>query len=258
MSQARNKVVLSIFPGIDLLGEGMCQEWPELCIVRGPDPIFGGDIRGWHAPPGVFWGVLGGPPCQAFSRMVHIVRAKGQSPKANLIPEFERVVTEAQPQWFLMENVRAAPLPMVPGYIVRDYILNNRWLGGEQNRERRFSFGTPQGVALDLSGDIVALEHANWDRAVVASSSKEGALARSQEELRNGTSLRLRRQVSALPGQMPRRTITRCCELQGWPPELLDDTPFTVAGKYLVVGNGVPRLMARAIAKAIRKAMGDQ
>src|SRR6185503_20744824 len=104
-------LVLSLFPGIGLLD--MAFEEAGFCVVRGPDLLWGGDVRAFHPPAGKFEGVIGGPPCQAFSRLVHIVRAKGQTPRPNLIPEYERVVAEAAPAWFLMENVPEAPEPVV-------------------------------------------------------------------------------------------------------------------------------------------------
>jgi len=245
-------LVLSLFPGIGLLDMAFEQE--GFCVVRGPDVLWGGDVRRFHPPAGVFDGVIGGPPCQAFSRLVHIVVAKGQTPATNLIPEYERVVMATQPHWFVMENVPAAPEPTVSGYVTRNYRLNNRWFGGEQNRERRFSFGSPTGAHLVIDG-IALFEHMNYERAVVATSSKEGALAKSQEELANGTSRRLQRQASILPGQTPRRSIERCAELQGLPTDFLKDAPFTASGKYEVIGNGVPLPMGRAIARAVKRAV---
>jgi DNA (cytosine-5)-methyltransferase 1 len=76
------------------------------------------------------------------------VRAKGGTTRfGNLIPEFERCVAEAAPSWFLMENVPAAPVPVVDGYAVRDFVVCNSHIAGgdgfgqEQMRKRRFSFG---------------------------------------------------------------------------------------------------------------------
>ena len=108
-------LVLSLFPGIGLLDLAFEMEFPEACIVRGPDLIFNSlsDIRRFHPPPGKFDGVIGGPPCQAFSVMQ---RAIPQRPAENLIPEFERCVDEARPAWFVMENVTGAPLPAIEGY----------------------------------------------------------------------------------------------------------------------------------------------
>lgn len=248
-------LVLSLFPGIGLLD--MAFEEEGFCVVRGPDLLWGGDIRRFQPPAGKFRGVIGGPPCQAFSRMVHIVRAKGQTPKPNLIPEYERVVAEAEPTWFLMENVPAAPEPVVDGYGVRSVLLNNRMFGAEQNRERRFSFGTSDGRPLDATAIAHAVGPVNggWERAVVATSSKEGALAKSQQELADGVSRRLSRESGVLPGQKPRRSISRCAELQGLPPDFLSDAPFTAAGKCRAIGNGVPLPMGRAVAKAVKRAL---
>lgn len=46
-----NFLVLSLFPGIDLLGAAF--ELEGFTVVRGPDPIFGGDVRAFHPPTGV-------------------------------------------------------------------------------------------------------------------------------------------------------------------------------------------------------------
>lgn len=139
-------MILSCFPGVGLLDMAFEQE--GFCVVRGPDVIFGGDIRLFHPPAGKFDGVIGGPPCQAFSQLRHLVKANGCTPKfGNLIPEFERCVLDAAPLWFLMENVPQAPTPAVPGYGVKSFILDNSMLDGgdgwglEQRRVRRFSFG---------------------------------------------------------------------------------------------------------------------
>lgn len=160
-----NGPVLSLFPGIGLLDRAF--EEAGYCVVRGPDPLWGGDIRGFHPPPGVFWGVIGGPPCQEFSKLANLVRAQGHKPRfGNLIPEFERCVDEAQPGWFLMENVPDAPVPKVEGYGVHSQKLNNRWLGAEQHRLRVFSFGVI-GKVRRLVIETVALETALTHQTVV-------------------------------------------------------------------------------------------
>ena len=140
------ELTLSLFPGIGLLDRAFEQE--GFCVVRGPDVIWGGDIREFHPPAGVFDGVIGGPPCQTFSSLAHLVRANGHEPKfGNLIPEYERCVREAQPEWFLMENVPQAPCPLINGYATNSFLLDNSALndgagfGLEQRRVRRFTFG---------------------------------------------------------------------------------------------------------------------
>src|SRR4051812_28903192 len=146
-----NDVIVSLFPGIGLLD--MAFEEQGFCVVRGPDLLWGGDIKCFHPPAGTFDGVIGGPPCQAFSALVHLVRhVHGEAAVApNLIPEFERCVAEAQPGWFLRENFPAAPEPSVAGYAVHSLRLNNRWVGGVQRRERRFSFGVRGEQPIDLT-----------------------------------------------------------------------------------------------------------
>src|SRR5439155_17435760 len=120
-------LVLSLFPGIGLLDCAF--EAEGFCVVRGPDVLWGGDICRFHPPAGKFDGIIGGPPCQSFSPLAALVRHNGYEPKfGNLIPEFERCVLEAQPLWFLMENVRQAPLPIVPGYGINGFLLDNSGL----------------------------------------------------------------------------------------------------------------------------------
>jgi DNA (cytosine-5)-methyltransferase 1 len=105
-------------------------------VVRGPDLLWGGDIRRFHSPAGRFDGVIGGPPCQAWSRLRHIVMANGYKTAPDLISEFECCLAEATPACFLTENVPEAPEPAVPGYIVRAEMLRDLWVGGETNRLR--------------------------------------------------------------------------------------------------------------------------
>src|SRR5438128_7364015 len=149
------QLVLSLFPGIGLLDSAF--EMEGFTVVRGPDVLWGGDIKTFHPPAGKFDGIIGGPPCQAFSSLAHLVRCNGHEPKfGNLIPEYERCVAEAQPDWFLMENVRAAPQPVIAGYSTFSFLLDNSWIaagdgfGQEQMRLRRFTFGRGGKPAEDL------------------------------------------------------------------------------------------------------------
>ena len=128
-------LVLSLFPGIDLFG--MAFEREGFCVVRGPDIIWGQDVRTWSAIAGKFDVVIGGPPCKLFSSVGRWVT----NPNENLIPEFERGVQKAQPRAFVMENVKEAPLPHVDGYAVQGFVLNSHHYGANQNRVRRFSIG---------------------------------------------------------------------------------------------------------------------
>jgi len=229
------RLVLSLFPGLGLLDRAF--ETEGFCVVRGPDVIWGGDVRAFHAPEAVFDGVIGGPPCQMFSKLVWLVRANGfESKYGNLIPEFERVCSEAQPTWFLMENVPEAPTPVVPGYTVWQCTLNNRWFadksgnGARQHRTRRFSFGTQDGRSLAFD---IALFADPVKALSVLGNTGGGALTPRLESL------------------------DEMCALQGLPREFHHGLPFTHSAKRQAIGNGVPVPMGRAVARAVLRAMGE-
>lgn len=250
-------LILSLFPGIGLLD--LAFEEAGFCVVRGPDVLWGGDIRRFHPPTGRFDGVIGGPPCQAFSRLRHIVEYnRAQNPErytkiaANLIPEFERVVSEAAPRWFLMENVPEAPEAEVEGYQIHSFLLNNRWLGAEQNRLRRFCFGhVDRLVDLKKHIEVTLFENPVFEYAVTAAGSTGGAPVPVRLN-GGGKPKRLPKSASASS-----RTVADYCRLQGLPEDFLGDAPFTVAGAKKVLGNGVPLPMGRALARAIKEA-GDE
>ena len=263
-------LVLSLFPGIGLLDRAFEEE--GFCVVRGPDPLWGGDIHRFHAPEAVFEGVIGGPPCQAFSRMRYINPLAGGK-HGNLIPEYERVVGEARPSWFLMENVPEAPEPVVEGYLVRSLRLNNRWvdggegLGAEQHRLRRFSFGTAGGRALVL--EVAALEAPLMALAVTAGGTGREVPVRFQRAPGGGRVLKRRLRPPTLvaghgnaPSQRDAgfgqvRSLEETCVLQGLPPDFADELPFTTHGKRKVIGNGVPLPLGRAVARAVKRALAQ-
>lgn len=136
-------LVLSLFPGIGLLD--MAFEEEGFCVVRGPDLLWGGDIRRFHPPAGRFDGVIGGPPCQAFSPIGNVNRARwgADSVMPDLIPEFVRVLGEAVPSWWVMENSPHAYGPT--GAYRLD--LDLAWLGEPQRRLRSFWSSHPLPVA---------------------------------------------------------------------------------------------------------------
>lgn len=208
------KLVLSLFPGADLLGRGF--EAEGFCVVRGPDKIWGGDIRDFRAARGRFDGVIGGPPCPDFSK------ARRTPPTGDglaMLAEWRRVVLEAEPEWFLMEQVPGAPTVEIPGFDVQRFNLNASECGGRQNRLRSFQFGSRDGsrLVVDRSDTPSATE-----RCCLAS---EGA-------------------------STTRRGWADFCELQGL-PRSFDLPGLSRAAKYRAVGNGVPVFMARALARAV-------
>lgn len=249
-------LVLSLFPGIGLLD--MAFEAEGFCVVRGPDLLWGGDIRSFHPPAGVFDGVIGGPPCQRWSRLANIVKAvHGEESLApDLIPEFERCVAEVHPVWFLMENVPAAPEPDIEGFLVRSIILNNRMFGASQTRERRFSFGTTDGRALNATAiaECVGAISGEWEPAVCSTAGgRRASVAMVRDP--DGRLVSKGNQGLSEEARLRNRTVSEEARLQGLPPDFLDRAPFTVQGKRKAIGNGVPLPMGRAIAKAVKRAM---
>ena len=226
-------LVLSLFPGIGLLDQAFEEE--GFCVVRGPDLLWGGDIRTFHPPSGKFDGIIGGPPCQSWSGLGNTNRARwgDDCMMPDRIPEFARCVNYAQPRWFLMENVPQAPSPECDGYMMTSRIVNNRWCGGEQNRERKFTFGIHLGVPdYHLSRfhvETEALEPANYV-PVVLSSGQAG----------NGGS---------------RRSIDEMARAQGIDPARFEHSPFTVTELRRAIANGVPLPMGRSVARAVWNAL---
>ena len=246
-------LILSIFPGVDLLGRAFEEEWPEACIVRGPDLIFGGDVHRFHPPAGKFDGVIGGPPCQAWSRLRHIVEANGYKTAPDLIPEFERIVSEARPAWFVMENVPAAPPANVPNYPRGVVLVQDAWVGGLTSRIRRFTFG---GSAYSAGTHIEVVALHPWpEHSALASGG-----GRPVPVVIGGSGKVKRSAKSALKNYGYKNTgaFANHLRLQGLPADFLADAPFTVRGKLEAVGNGVPLALGRAIARAVRTALGLQ
>lgn len=239
-----NRLILSIFPGIGLLD--MAFEEQGFCIVRGPDALWGGDIKTFTPPAGRFDGIIGGPPCQCFSRLRYLVEANGGLLAENLIPEFERVISEAQPAWFLMENVPAADEPYIEGYGVFSCVVNNRSFGGEQSRERAFHFGVKgRRIALSKYMRFTALESAAKSPAVCASGGVKPGISKDK------------RLKAKNLGWKTAAALNESLRLQGLPDDFLKDAPFTLAGKHKVVGNGVPLPLGRGIARAIVEALHE-
>lgn len=268
------QLVLSLFPGIGLLD--MAFEAEGFCVVQSRDWIFGGDVRDKHFPKRRFDGVIGGPPCQAFSALANMVRHNGYEPKfGNLIPDFERVITETHPQWFLMEEVPAAPRPRVTGYENHEFTLNNRQCfaddgkPAEQNRVRAITFGF-RGEFRPLMIETAVFHNQKYEYAACGGSSGSSLGAAGWDGgVEKKTTRRNPGVVIAIGGSGKRKgTLNKCvgnniksesslarlCRLQGLPDDFPSRLPFTVTAACKAVGNGVPIPMGRAIAKAVMEA----
>lgn len=282
-------LVLSLFPGIGLLD--MAFEADGFTVVRGPDCLWGGDIRAFHPPAGKFDGIIGGPPCQMFSSLAHLLKASGRKTRfGNMIPEYERCVDEAQPAWFLMENVRAAPAPASAGYGVTEFFLDNAMVlgddgfGQEQTRLRKFNFGCRGKDAPNLLRwiDLAVFMLPDADGTQWSPDNSKDAKRKVRHEAvtgghdrppskrigngkaqykemlasleKNGMKIPERLRTGTDRVYARRYKLSDACRLQGLPEDFLKDAPFTAEGKLKAVANGVPLPMGRAIARAIIEA----
>ncbi len=204
----RNKLILSLFPGIDLFSKPF--EELGFCVVRGPDLLLGQDIRDFHVPAGVFAGVLGGPPCQEFSGLR---REEPTGYGLEMLEQYERIVKEAEPDWWLMENVARVPDLKIAGWSWQRFDLNQCWFT-DVSRLRHFQFGSKAGIKL------------NAPKGIGRSATHSAATASDD------------------------RSFAHVKYCQGLPADF-DLPSFTIEGKKRAVGNGVPLVLGRVLAEMI-------
>jgi DNA (cytosine-5)-methyltransferase 1 len=205
--------VLSLFPGAGLLDRGFTLA--GYCVLRGPEILLGTDIADFHMPAGIVTGIIAGPPCQDFSA------ARRTPPSGHGLKMLEqtiRIIEEARPAWFLIENVPSVPNIAVFGYKVHRFNLMASEFGAKQRRNRAFQFGYASGPPLSIWIHV----QSHFDRFHPA------ALAS------NRTS-----------------TIADLAELQGL-PRTFRLPLLSRAAQARLIGNGVPIPVATAIAQAIR------
>lgn len=163
--------ILDAFSGCGGISLGAHQAGFSTALAVDIDPILSGafrlnfpaarllqkDIRGINTelldaelPNGVD-GVVGGPPCQAFSE---IGRKEKRDPRRHLVREFFRIVCLVKPKFFLFENVRGlgfeknvglleSALELLPSSweVLGPHVLNAADFGAPTSRKRLFVFG---------------------------------------------------------------------------------------------------------------------
>ncbi len=130
-----------------------------------------------------------------------------------MLDQYCRVVTAAQPDWFLHENVSRVPEFEIPGYTQQRFTLDLAWFS-EYSRLRVFTFGSKNGRLLNpMQG-------------------KKGVVI--------GT---------AVTGN-DERSFSACCQIQGLDRNF-DLPDLTLTAKKQVVANGVPRELGDYIAGLI-------
>jgi DNA (cytosine-5)-methyltransferase 1 len=231
-------LVLSLFSGVGLLDQAFREK--GFCVVSAGDLITGQDIREFRGIKGKFNGVIGSSPCQDFSGLK---REKGDY-SLDMMYEFLRVVGECEPDWYLHENVKGVPnIPdLIKNCIVDDSYthfdivsrdiatrilkkyshqrldINQGWYS-DTSRLRHIQFGSKNELYLDIPrGDMSGVENSC-------------ALASDD------------------------RSFRELCYLQGLSDDY-DLPDFNVAGKKRAVGNGVPLVIGRVLADAVKSATG--
>lgn len=207
------EVVLSLFPGVDLLGRAFTAA--GFCVVTGPDTLLDQRIEDFHTAHGHFDGVIGGPPCTNYS---DANRRRDTDEGDRLLREFMRVVSEAAPQWFLMENVRNVPDLQLSHYHIQRLDAYDLDFGGRQTRLRHIQFGS-------LDGSIIRPLRTSSPRPVTPVPT-----------------------ITTAPSGTGDRHSRRCTK-QGIPT--LPLRSLTPAARRRVIGNGVPFLVGHALALGV-------
>ena len=173
-----------------------------------------GSVFRADCPPGVFEGIVGGPPCTEFSGLN---RDPDHAEGSRLLREFLRIVREANPAWWLLENVPAVPDVALSGYEVDRFDLRAADVGLRQRRLRHFQFGRRDGARLLIKRPDVDPPPA----------------------------------MSAAVMAHDRRDFETIKQLTGLPADY-ELPAFKDGARKRAVGNGVPPPMAKLVAEAIR------
>ena len=212
------QLLLSLFSGIGLFDRAFREA--GFVVVSAGDLILGQDVRDFKGIKGRFDGIIGGSPCPDFSD------ANRDRPGIEnewcygleMQNEFKRIVLECDPLWYCYENTRNAPNIIIDGYDHQRIDINQGWYE-DVYRLRHIQFGHKESKKIF------------WDRGVTRPGMKSAALASDS------------------------RSFLELCHIQGLGDDF-DLPDFTVKGKKMVVGNGVPLSMGRVIANAVRDCTG--
>lgn len=128
--------------------------------------------------------LVGGPPCQTFSRSNEGARQGTDASRGMLYEEYVRVLSEIQPRAFIFENVRGLAssndgedLQIIKealssaGYAVNNQVLNTADYGVPQTRERIFIIGLRSGERphfpdpTHVEADVTLTGKPTWESA---------------------------------------------------------------------------------------------
>ncbi|MGE4419735.1 MAG: DNA cytosine methyltransferase [Sulfurimonas sp.] len=222
------QLVLSLFSGIGLLDKAFKEA--GFCVVSAGDIINGShfDIRDFAGLKNKFDGIIGGSPCQDFSTLK---RNRGNY-SLEMMYEFLRVVSDCEPDWYLLENVKGVPnvtellknsvtlqdknvnVTELLKYSHQRIDINQGWYDN-YSRLRHIQFGSKNDLYLNIP------------RGTMKDNILGGCALASDD-----------------------RSFKELCSIQGLEPDF-DLPDFNVKGKKKVVGNGVPLSIGRVLAKAV-------
>jgi len=128
--------------------------------------------------------LVGGPPCQTFSRSNEGARQGTDASRGMLYEEYVRILDEVQPKAFIFENVRGLAssndgedLEIITdalssaGYAVNNQVLNTADYGVPQTRERIFIIGLRSGERphfphpTHVEADVTLTGKPTWETA---------------------------------------------------------------------------------------------
>lgn len=218
------QLVLSLFSGVGLLDKAFREA--GFCVVSAGDLILGQDIRDFTGVKNKFVGIIGGSPCQDFSSLKRVKT----NYSLDMLYEFLRVVSECEPDWYLLENVKGVPdvtellnnnvthldkinVTLLLNYSHQRIDINQAWYD-DYSRLRHIQFCTKDYVYLDIP-------RGNSKNVI-------GGCALASDD----------------------RSFKELCHIQGLPDDF-DLTDFTVKGKKKLIGNGVPLSIGRVLADEV-------
>lgn len=214
------ELVLSLFPGIDLLGRAFSAA--GYSVVLGPDLLWDSRVEDFHVPSHRFDGVIGGPPCTEYS---DANRRRNTAEGDRLVRHFLRIVDQARPTWWLLENVRNVPDVELSHYKVQRLDVLDTDFGGRQSRLRHIQFGHRDGWIIRPQ--------------------------RAPSRTCDGRPVTAVPTLTTAPAGPGDRHGRRCAK-QGFPT--LPLRSLTPTARRRVIGNGVPLAIGASLAAAVSRA----
>ncbi len=238
------------------------------------------DVRDLSGSRGDFEGVIGGPPCQAWSR--RNIRKDANDPRAVLLDEYMRIVEEVRPRWFVLENVVTVPKVAKQsvtqkaealGYRVTSACLNAADYGAAQTRRRWIAIGAREGpigpmvpAAPRTVREAFAPIRENWgmmrsrpdtlERLAAATpdewapmTGKYGNIIKLRWDRPAPTVVNVKKVYMVHPEEIRNISLAEAAALQGFPADYVWRGSDTAIAQ--MIANAMPAEMAAAVAGAI-------